>query len=40
MYQKCGDKTGLWVLHEIIIKAYAENMKKKLVDAVWEIPAK
>ena len=40
MCQKCGGKTGLWVLHEIINKAYAENMKKKIVGAVWELPAK
>ena len=37
--QKCGGKTGLWVLHEMINKTYAENMKK-IVGAVWELPAK
>jgi hypothetical protein len=29
MCQKCGLKSGLWVLHEIVNKKYAENMKKK-----------
>ena len=28
MCQKCGRKSGLWVLHEIVNKTYAENMKK------------
>ena len=27
MYQKCKGKSGLWVLHELINKIYAENMK-------------
>ena len=39
MCQKCGGKSGLWVLHEIVNKTYAENMKK-IVGAVWELPAK
>ena len=39
MCQKCEDKSGLWVLHEMINKTYAENMKK-IVGAVWELPAK
>ena len=39
MCQKCGRKSGLWVLHEIVNKTYAENMKKT-VDAVCELPAK
>ena len=39
MCQKCGGKTGLWVLHEIVNKTYAEIMKK-IVGAVWELPAK
>ena len=39
MCQKCGRKSGLWVLHEIVNKTYAENMKK-IVGAVWELPAK
>ncbi len=32
-------KSGLWVLHEMVNKAYAENMKKN-VGAIWELPAK
>ena len=39
MCQKCGRKSGLWVLHEIVNKTYAENMKK-IVGAFWELPAK
>ena len=39
MCQKCGHKIGLWVLHEIFNKTYAENMKK-IVGAVWELSAK
>ena len=39
MCQKCGRKSGLWVLHEIVNKTYAENMKK-IVGAVWELPLK
>ena len=39
MCQKCGRKSGLWVLHEIVNKTYAENMKQ-IVGAVWELPAK
>ena len=38
MCQKCGRKSGLWVLHEIVNKTYAENMKK-IVGAVWKLPA-
>ena len=30
MCQKCGPKSGLWVLHEIVIETYAENMKKNV----------
>ena len=37
--QKCGRKSGLWVLHETVNKTNAENMKK-IVGAVWELPAK
>ena len=29
----------LWVLHEIIKKIYPENLKK-ILGAVWELPAK
>ena len=39
MCRKCGCKSGLWVLHEIVNKTYAENMKK-IVAAVLELPAK
>ena len=34
MGQKCGGNCGLWVLNE-----YPENMKK-IVETVWELPAK
>ena len=40
MCQKYGRKSGLWVLHEMMNKAFAENMKKKIVGAVWELPAR
>ncbi len=39
MCQKCGGKSGLWDLHEISNKTYAGSMKK-IVGAVWELPAK
>ena len=39
MCQKCGGICGFWVLNEIIKKIYPENMKK-IVGAVWELPAK
>ena len=39
MFQKCGHKSGLWVLHEKVNKTYAENMKK-ILGAIWELPAK
>ena len=39
MCQKFGRKSGLWVLHEIVNKIYAKNMKK-IVGAVWELLAK
>ena len=39
MRQKCGGDCGLWILNEIIKKIYPENMKK-IVGAVWELPAK
>ena len=29
---------GLWVLNEIILKIYPENLKK-IVEAIWELPA-
>ena len=39
MGQKCEGDCGLWVLNEILKKIYAENLKK-IMGAVWEIPAK
>ena len=41
MRQKCGGDCSLWVLYEINKKKnmYPENMKK-IVGAVWELPAK
>ena len=37
--QKCEGNCGLWVLNEMIKKMYPENLKK-IVGAVWELPAK
>ena len=39
MRQKWEGESGLWVLNEIISKIYTENLKK-IVGAVWELPAK
>ena len=39
MCQKCGGDCGLLVLYEIIKEKYPKNMKK-IVGAVWELPAK
>ena len=39
MGQKCEGNCGLWVLNEILKKSYPENLKK-IVGAVWELPAK
>ena len=39
MGQKCEGNCGLWVLNEIIKKIYPENLKK-IVGAVWKLPAK
>ena len=39
MDQKCEGNCGLWVLNEMILKTYPENLKK-IVGAVWELPAK
>ena len=39
MCQKCEGDCGLWVLIEIIQKKCPENMKK-IVGALWELPAK
>ena len=39
MCQKWEGDCGLWVLNEIIKKTYTESLKK-IVGAVWELPAK
>ena len=39
MCLKCGGDCGLWVLNEIIQKKYPESLKK-IVGALWELPAK
>ena len=39
MGQKCEGNCGLCVQNEIIKKTYTENLKK-IVGAVWELPAK
>ena len=39
MGQKCEGNIGLWVLNEMIKKIYPENLKK-IVGAIWELPAK
>ena len=39
MCQKWEGNRGLWVLNEIILKKYAESLKKN-VGAAWELPAK
>ena len=39
MRQKSEGNCGLWDLTEIIIKKHAESLKK-IVGAVWELPAK
>ena len=39
MGQKCEGNCGLWVLNEIDKEIYPENLKK-IVSAVWELPAK
>ena len=39
MCQKWEGDCGLWVLNEIILKKYAESLKK-IMGAVWELPAK
>ena len=36
---KCEGNCGLGVLNEILKKKIPENLKK-IVDAVWELPAK
>ena len=37
--QKCEGNCGLWILNKIIEKIYPENLKK-IMGAVWELPAK
>ena len=39
MCQKWEGDCGLWVLNEIIKKIYTKSLKK-IVGAVWELPAK
>ena len=39
MGKKCEGNCGLWVLNELISKIYHDNLKK-IVKAVWELPAK
>ena len=39
MGQKCEGNCGFWVLNEIIKKMFPENLKK-IVGAVWKLPAK
>ena len=39
MGQKCEGNCGLWLLNKILKKTYPEILKK-IVGAVWEIPAK
>ena len=39
MCQKWEGNCGVWVLNEILKKAYPENLKK-IVAAVWELRAK
>ena len=39
MGQKCEGNCDLWVLNEIIENIHLENLKK-MVGAVWELPAK
>ena len=40
MGQKCDDNCDLWVLNEIHKKTYPDYLKKKIVGAIWELPAK
>ena len=39
MCQKWEGDCSLWVLNETLKKIYAESLKK-IVGAVWELPAK
>ena len=38
--KKCEGNCGLWVLNETIKKNYLENLEKKIVGAVCQLPAK
>ena len=41
MGQKCEGNFGLWVLNEMIKKHISGQFeKKKIVGAIWELPAK
>ena len=40
MCQKYEGNCGLWVLNKMIFENYAENIKKNILRAVWELPAK
>ena len=37
--QRCEGNCGLWVLNEIVRRMYPESLKK-IMGAVWELPAK
>ena len=39
MCQKWEGNCGLWVPNEIVLKRYAESLKK-IMGAVWELSAK
>ena len=39
MCQKWEGNCGLWVLNDIIKNKYTESLKK-IVGAIWELPAK
>ena len=40
MGQKCEGNCGLWVLNKKILKKTYPEILKKIVGAIWEIPAK
>ena len=40
MDQKSEGNCGVWVLNGMIKKTYPENLKKKIVGDIWELPAK
>ena len=39
MCPKWEGDCGLWVLNEIVLKIYAESLKK-ILGAIWELPAR